>query len=145
MLFKILGKKDFRSLVEIILQSNEIIAPKKIATNAQGEPIHQFLPIRSFDEMDLDYEEFYAELDPGANAQKRGDDDECPYLDFGEVPEYPGGIGIATYVMDIGYEAPQEYGIYGFGRDITYPMYDLDPMADDPTDEDYWIFFVLHN
>jgi len=55
MLFRILDKENFRSLVEIILQSNEIIAPKKIATNAAGEPVHQFLPISSFEEMDLDY------------------------------------------------------------------------------------------
>jgi len=54
-LFKILEKDAFRSLVEILLESNEIIAPKRIATNARGEPIHQFLPIRSFEEMDLDY------------------------------------------------------------------------------------------
>jgi prepilin-type N-terminal cleavage/methylation domain-containing protein len=121
----------------------------------EGEPKPGNFPVNPYDgkrynsdekdEMDLDYEEYYGELEPGLNAQKRGDDDECPYIDFGEVPEYPGGIGIATYLMDIGYEAPLEYGIYGFGRDITYPMYDLDPMADDPTDEEYWIFFVLHN
>ncbi len=55
MLFKILDKGPFRSLVEIILESNEIIAPKKIGTKATGEPIHQFLPINSFEEMDLDY------------------------------------------------------------------------------------------
>ena len=55
MLFKILGKKEFRSFVEIVLESNEIIAPKKIGTKADGEPIHQFLPISSFGEMDLDY------------------------------------------------------------------------------------------
>ena len=55
MLFKILGKEEFRSLVEIILESNEVIAPKKIGTRADGEPIHQFLPIGSFEEMDLDY------------------------------------------------------------------------------------------
>ena len=55
MLFKTLGKEEFRSLVEIILGSNEIIAPKKIGTNANGEPIHQFLPISSFEQMDLDY------------------------------------------------------------------------------------------
>ena len=55
MLFKILGKRQFRSLVEIILESNEIIAPKRIGTNAAGEPMHQFLPIGAFDEMDLDY------------------------------------------------------------------------------------------
>ncbi|HUT11316.1 MAG TPA: 4Fe-4S dicluster domain-containing protein [Thermoguttaceae bacterium] len=55
MLFKILGKEEFRSLVEIILQSNEIIAPKRVGTNTRGEPIHQFLPVLSFEEMDLDY------------------------------------------------------------------------------------------
>jgi len=55
MLFKILGKEEFCSLVEIILQSNEIIAPKRVGTNAGGEPIHQFLPVHSFEEMDLNY------------------------------------------------------------------------------------------
>ena len=55
MLFKVLGKGEFRSLVEIILESNEIIAPKKVAAGADGEPIHQLLPISSFEEMDLDY------------------------------------------------------------------------------------------
>jgi sulfhydrogenase subunit beta (sulfur reductase) len=55
MLFKILAKSEFRALVELILQSNEVIAPKAIGTKANGEPIHEFLPITSFDEMDLDY------------------------------------------------------------------------------------------
>lgn len=55
MIFKILGKREFRALVEIILESSEIIAPKKIGTNAGGEPIHQFLPISRFEEMDLEY------------------------------------------------------------------------------------------
>jgi formate hydrogenlyase subunit 6/NADH:ubiquinone oxidoreductase subunit I len=55
MLFKIMAKEAFRSLVEIILASNEIIAPRKVGTNSDGEPIHQFLPIDSFDEMDLEY------------------------------------------------------------------------------------------
>ncbi len=55
MLFRILDKAKFRSLVEIILASNEIIAPKKIGTTAADRPIHQFLPIDSFDEMDLNY------------------------------------------------------------------------------------------
>jgi formate hydrogenlyase subunit 6/NADH:ubiquinone oxidoreductase subunit I len=55
MLFKVLGKEEFRSLVEIILESNEIIAPKQVGTKADGERIHHFLPIDSFDQMDLDY------------------------------------------------------------------------------------------
>ena len=41
--------------------------------------------------------------------------------------------------------APQEYAISGHGRDISQPMYDLDPQSDDPTDTDMWIFFILHN
>jgi formate hydrogenlyase subunit 6/NADH:ubiquinone oxidoreductase subunit I len=56
MLFKILSKGQFRLLVELILQSNEVIAPKKVGTNVRGEPIHQFLPIGSFEQMDLDYQ-----------------------------------------------------------------------------------------
>ena len=55
MLFKVLGKEAFRSLVELILESSEIIGPKQIGTKADGEPIHQFLPIDSFDQLDLDY------------------------------------------------------------------------------------------
>ena len=93
----------------------------------------------------LDYEEFFGEIEPGQNAQTRGDDPDCPYLDYGETPEVPGGIGIASYVPEIGNGCPQEYGIYGFGRSIEYPMYTLTPDCDDPTDEDYWVFYVLHN
>jgi len=122
----------------------------------EGEPKPGQFPVNPYDgrryndedkdEMDLNYEDNYGELEPGQNAQKRGNDEECPYLDYEGIPEYPGGIGIATYVPDVGgFETPQEYGIYGYGRDVTFPMYDLDPTCDDPTDEEFWIFFVLHN
>ena len=56
MLFKTLTKKDFRSLVEIILASNEVIGPKKVGVNRNGKPIHKFLPVQAFDEIDLGYE-----------------------------------------------------------------------------------------
>ncbi|MBI5532730.1 MAG: 4Fe-4S dicluster domain-containing protein [Deltaproteobacteria bacterium] len=56
MLFKTLTKKDFRSLVEIILQSNEVIGPKKSGTNKDGNPIHKFLPVAKFEEIDLGYQ-----------------------------------------------------------------------------------------
>ncbi|MBM3315235.1 prepilin-type N-terminal cleavage/methylation domain-containing protein [candidate division WOR-3 bacterium] len=122
----------------------------------EGEPKPGNFPVNPYDgkryndeekDVDLDYEENYGAVDePGMLARKLGIDEDCPYLEFGEVPEYPGGIGIATYVPEVGdYSIPQEYGIYGFGRDITFPMYDLDPLCDDPTSEDFWIFFVLHN
>jgi sulfhydrogenase subunit beta (sulfur reductase) len=55
MLFKILSKDAFRRMVEITIGSVETIAPRRVGTNAKGEAIHQFLPISSFDEMELDY------------------------------------------------------------------------------------------
>ncbi len=56
MLFKILDKNEFQLLVEIILGSNEVIGPKKIGANKDGRPIHQYLPVKSFAELDLNYE-----------------------------------------------------------------------------------------
>ena len=56
MLFKTLPKEEFGSLIEILLGSTEVIAPKKIGTDAKGKPIHQYLPVESFQEMDLGYE-----------------------------------------------------------------------------------------
>ena len=56
MLFKILTKEHYEDLIDIILKSNEIIAPKRIGTTHEGKPIHQYLPISSAAEIDLDYE-----------------------------------------------------------------------------------------
>jgi sulfhydrogenase subunit beta (sulfur reductase) len=56
MLFRSLATQYFRELVEIILESNEVIGPKKVGVGRTGAPIHQFLPVSSFDEMDLNYE-----------------------------------------------------------------------------------------
>ncbi len=56
MLFKTLSKEEFRKLVEIALEANEVIAPKQIGTTIRGKPIHQYLPVTSFQEIDLEYE-----------------------------------------------------------------------------------------
>ncbi len=56
MLFRTLAKPDFRALVERILASTEVIAPKRVGTDRRGRPIHHYLPVESFDEIDLDYE-----------------------------------------------------------------------------------------
>jgi hypothetical protein len=55
MLFRTLVKPEFQKLVELLLSSNEVVGPKRVATSARGEPIHQFLPVRSFGEIDLGY------------------------------------------------------------------------------------------
>jgi len=56
MLFRTLPKPEFKRMVEIILASNEVVGPKQVGLNAGGGPTYQFLPVSSFDEMDLDYE-----------------------------------------------------------------------------------------
>jgi prepilin-type N-terminal cleavage/methylation domain-containing protein len=77
--------------------------------------------------------------DQGQNAQIRSDDDECPYLDL--EADYQGTIEVLGYVPEAAadYGTVQEYGICGWGRDVTEPMFDRDA-----TNEE-WIFFVLHN
>lgn len=56
MLFRSLNKPELASLIEMIHETSEVIAPKRIATNSEGKAIHQYLPIDDLDEMDLDYE-----------------------------------------------------------------------------------------
>jgi len=56
MLFKTLSKQEFRNFVELLLENTEVIAPKQIGVNEKGKPIHQYLPVQNFDEIDLDYE-----------------------------------------------------------------------------------------
>jgi sulfhydrogenase subunit beta (sulfur reductase) len=56
MLFKTLAKNEFRTLIDIILESNEVIGPTQVDTDKDGKPIHQYLPIKTFEELDLTYE-----------------------------------------------------------------------------------------
>jgi len=56
MLFRVLDKTEFRKLVDIMLESNEVIGPKRVSADKNGRPIHQYLPIGGFREIDLDYE-----------------------------------------------------------------------------------------
>jgi len=56
MLFKTLGKNEFRALVDIILESNEVIGPTQVDTDKDGKPIHKYQPVKTFEELDLKYE-----------------------------------------------------------------------------------------
>ncbi|MFH0900601.1 MAG: 4Fe-4S dicluster domain-containing protein [Pseudomonadota bacterium] len=56
MLFRALVKDELRKLVNLILESHEVVGPKRIGTNVAGKAIHQFLPIGRFEELDLDYD-----------------------------------------------------------------------------------------
>jgi sulfhydrogenase subunit beta (sulfur reductase) len=56
MLFRVLDKPRLRDLVDLILSTNEVIGPKLVSLDKDGKPIHQFLPVSRFDELDLGYE-----------------------------------------------------------------------------------------
>ena len=56
MLFRTLAKEQFRELVEQMFHETEIVAPKQVDRKADGKPLHQYLPVQSFDEIDLGYE-----------------------------------------------------------------------------------------
>ena len=56
MLFKILPKDEFRTLVQNILESYEVIGPTRVATDKDGAAVHQYLPVKDAAALDLDYE-----------------------------------------------------------------------------------------
>ncbi len=56
MLFKTLDKGEFQALVGILFDSHEVIGPKQVGIDKDGKPIHHYLPVRSADEIDLEYE-----------------------------------------------------------------------------------------
>ncbi len=55
MLFKTVTKRQFQDLVERLLEKDEVIAPTRTGVNKDGRPIHQYLPVRDFEAIDLDY------------------------------------------------------------------------------------------
>jgi sulfhydrogenase subunit beta (sulfur reductase) len=56
MLFKTIQKKRFQALVERLLETDEVIGPKRVATRPDGRPIYHFLPVRSFAELALEFD-----------------------------------------------------------------------------------------
>jgi formate hydrogenlyase subunit 6/NADH:ubiquinone oxidoreductase subunit I len=56
MLYRIVDKGAFIRLVDILLADLEVIGPRLIDHTVSGKPVHQFLPVTSFAELDLDFE-----------------------------------------------------------------------------------------
>jgi sulfhydrogenase subunit beta (sulfur reductase) len=55
-LYRCIGKKQFRSLVEMFLDTCEVIGPKLVTTAPSEKAIHHYTPVTSFNELDLTYE-----------------------------------------------------------------------------------------
>jgi formate hydrogenlyase subunit 6/NADH:ubiquinone oxidoreductase subunit I len=56
MLFRTLPKNELRVLVEQMIDEIEVVGPTQVATRTDGRPIHHYLPVTSFDDIDLEYE-----------------------------------------------------------------------------------------
>ncbi|MGA9750908.1 MAG: 4Fe-4S dicluster domain-containing protein [Acidobacteriota bacterium] len=56
MLYKTLRKEAFRSVVEAILAGSESVGPRRVGTDRHKKPIHQFLPVERFEDIDFSYD-----------------------------------------------------------------------------------------
>ena len=112
-----------------------------------GSPIPGSAPINPYtgerynvNDQDLNYDPGEVD-DPSFLAQVRSDDDDCPYLDLEADNSLDGTITVLGYEdQNNEFNNVTAYGICGYGKDITEPMFDRDQQ-----DEDVFIFFVLHN
>jgi prepilin-type N-terminal cleavage/methylation domain-containing protein len=116
-----------------------------------GSPIPGVMPVNpytgrrynSYDE-DMDGSSYFGELEPGQHAQCETNDPDCPYADFAAPNGLQGTVCVASYAPEeAAVEKMEQYGIFGFGRDVTLPMFDF--TAGDSTGEPNFRFFVLHN
>ena len=114
---------------------------------SSGSPIFGVAPVNPYtgirynlgdvEDLELVYDEL---TDPGTNAQVRSDDDECPYADREASDDAQGTIAVLGYNPDTNpLDVMEEYGICGYGRDVTEPMFDRDEVNEE------YIYFVLHN
>lgn len=62
MIYKTITKKDFKTFIEGLIEDNQTIGPKQVATDANGKPIYKFVEVRSYDELDLDYTTTYSSV-----------------------------------------------------------------------------------
>ena len=115
-----------------------------------GSPLYGRVPTNpytatAYEKADAGLDLFYGD-DTGIDAGSAGylanngsdPDYECPYVDVEAPEDVQGTICVATYASDE--TNVDEYGIVGWGRDLTNPMYDKNPL-----DPSLRIYFVLHN
>ena len=117
------------------------------AIGTGGSPVYGHAPINPYtgaryNSADEDLLYLPGDLDEeGDNAAVRSDDDNCPYTDREADNGLQGTISVLGYIPDTNpLNVVQEYGICGYGKDVTEPMFDRDN-----AEQDVFIFFVLHN
>ncbi|NTU69199.1 MAG: hydrogenase, partial [Chlorobiaceae bacterium] len=55
MIYKVISKTEFKAFIDAIVKENRAYGPQKVDTDSKGEPIYQFMPVKSAAEIDFDY------------------------------------------------------------------------------------------
>ena len=55
MIYKVISKPEFRAFVDAVVRANTSYGPRPVDTDRNGEPIYQFMPVSSADEIAFDY------------------------------------------------------------------------------------------
>jgi len=56
MLFRVLDKSEFHRLIDLFLESHEVIGPRRMDVRRDGRPVYQYLPVARFADLDLEYD-----------------------------------------------------------------------------------------
>ncbi|MEI8032009.1 MAG: 4Fe-4S dicluster domain-containing protein [Chlorobiaceae bacterium] len=55
MIYKVISKGEFRKFIDALVRNNTSFGPKRVDTDTHGEPVYQFQPVSSVEEIAFDY------------------------------------------------------------------------------------------
>jgi sulfhydrogenase subunit beta (sulfur reductase) len=55
MIYKVISKPEFRAFVDALVRANTSYGPRQVDTDRHGDPIYQFMPVSSADDIAFDY------------------------------------------------------------------------------------------
>lgn len=60
MIYKVITKPEFRNFIDAVVRENTSYGPRRVDLGSNGNPIYQFMPVGSVDEIDFDYTSTYS-------------------------------------------------------------------------------------
>ena len=99
----------------------------------KGTPVRGRLPVNPYtgraynvEGDDMDGESYFGYLSgPGQNARCLSTDPGCRYANLRAPAGLQGTVCVVSYVSESNAGGMTEYGIVGYGRDVTEPMFDV--------------------
>ena len=95
MIYKVISKPEFKAFIDAIVRVNNAYGPCLVDTGAKGEPIYQFKPVKSADEISFDYTVTHSSAKPFFLPFR----DELSSFTFKRVPVGIGELMDATIFM----------------------------------------------